>query len=248
MRAIHTILMSSIVLMAITSSAQAQGNGKALGKALRKSGTSLKRSSLHRAGRNLAKTKSLSRSSKALAKSSRQLGRAAHGARIAKLNTTTPRTVGLPNALERQQRNAQRTLDHRLADADRLRLAAAETGNQELTSQADLIEAQARQQFDRRTAQIGEFQARHNLGPIVDPGTPAVDPDVPVIDPGVPIDAPNVPTGDAAPIANPTLPEGGADSGPTDPVLVEPATTPTVLRSQRKPSFRERMMRYFPFL
>jgi hypothetical protein len=241
MRATHTLLMSSIVLVAIASSADAQGNGKALGKALRKSGTSLKSSSLHRAGRNLAKTKSLSRSSKALAKSSRQLGRAAHAARQAKLNATTPRTVGLPNALERQQHNAQRTLDHRLAEADRLRLAAAETGNQELITQADLIDAQARQQFDRRTAQIDEFQLRHNLGPIVGP-------DVPVVDPSVPIDTPTVPTGDVTPIANPTLPDGGANSGATAPVMVEPATTPTVLRPQRKPSFSERMRQYFPFL
>ncbi len=227
MRAIHTILMSSIVLMAITSSAEAQGNGKALGKALRKSGTSLKSSSLRRAGRNLAKTKSLSRSSKALAKSSRQLGRAAHAARIAKLNTTTPRTVGLPNALERQRSNTQRTLDHRLAEADRLRQMAAETGNQDLIAQADLIDAQARQQFDRRTAQIDEFQARHNLGPIVDPGVPVVDP--------------------SAPIANPTLPDG-AHPIPTDPVLIESSPTARTARSQRKPSFRERMKRYFPFL
>jgi hypothetical protein len=252
MRSILVSIMSLMVLVALTQAVQAQGNSKALGKALRKSGTGLKSKSLGRASKNIARTKGLSQSAKSISRSSKSLSRASQplsrtGRQLGRANRlpntdgAATRTVGLPNALERQRNNAQRQFDHHLAEAERLRQLAADTGNQELVAQADLIEGQAQQRFNDRTARIDEFQTRHNLAAIANPATPEAGPDVPLIDSG-----PLTP-GTTAAFANPASAAGEVASVPaerTQPrILTTPARTPT-----RKPTFGERVRGLFPFL
>lgn len=80
--------------------------------------------------------------------------------------------TGRDNALYRQLRNEQRKLDKRLQMVDQMREMANANGDQAMLENADRLEEWANNHFDKRMAQVTDFQDRHGLAAIEDPLSP----------------------------------------------------------------------------
>ena len=199
-----------------------KGLGKGLGKSLGKSfGKGLSRKGgLSNVGRSLSRSRSL-RSQGAAKRPADSPAPSAEPA-----GRHDPERPGWAWARERQRRNEQRKLDHRLNQAEKLRALAEKNGNERLAETADRMETKAQQRFERRMERIGE----------ADPQLPLTD--APPFQPG---DAQQQP-GDASPpvVESPQLqPEPVA---PEVQIAVEPPQTKT-----KKRGWRERFSSLWPW-
>ncbi len=79
------------------------------------------------------------------------------------LDEVASKLTGRENALSRQLRNEQRKLAKRMEAVERMRQLAEQTGDDGMLQAADRLEEWAANHFDRRMAQITDFQQRHDL-------------------------------------------------------------------------------------
>jgi len=79
------------------------------------------------------------------------------------LDEVARKLTGRENALSRQLRNEQRKLAKRMEAVERMRQLAEQTGDDGMLQAADRLEEWAANHFDRRMAQITDFQQRHDL-------------------------------------------------------------------------------------
>jgi hypothetical protein len=75
----------------------------------------------------------------------------------------TGKLTGRENALQRQLRNEERKLEHRLDTAQHLRELAELNGDEELLAAAERLEETALSHYEARLTKIGEFADRFDL-------------------------------------------------------------------------------------
>lgn len=138
-------IMASLVLLGLSAHAGDKGQGQGLGAALKSAGRAGAPKGQGEMGRAMSKMGgSAARAGQGLGRSNKALQGVGKGT----------------NGLDHQRNNAQRNLDHRLDQADHLRANAERNGNENLSRNADRMEAQAQGQFDSRTERIDNREKR----------------------------------------------------------------------------------------